>query len=318
MRARSRDPAGRGLDARRNRARVEADVGNAVDHPSPRPACHPISCRSLYQAHRLPELGCERRCCGYDADLHLVGQGPAGRVVGLLRRSVGALTQVGIRLHAQQLPRQLGELLVHRNHPGSPWIIDPVERDIHRQLPDPYAVERQPPQQLNGCHWIALLLWNEVRVGRRVFIFADRVAARLVAVVEQVLLVLRRVVQNRYRSGEHVLHRISQSPPAARPGTRVQRFGAQVAAVLRKVADRVEVWRCVAVQRRLRPKRHDVLQHREVIDVAGIPRVEARAHVGGADLAVCLQRLCDRHPDGVDLTGHQGRDLRRDRLCERR
>ena len=161
-----------------------------------------------------------------------------------------------------------------------------------------------------------MLLWNEVRVRRRVFIFADRVAARLVAVVEQVLLVLRRVVQNRDRSGDHVLHRIPQSPPAARPGTRVQRFGAQVAAVLRKVADRVEVWRRVAVQRRLRPKRHDVLQHREVIDVAGIPRVEARAHVGGADLAVCLQRLCDRHPDGVDLTGHQGRDLRRDRLRE--
>ncbi len=97
-----------------------------------------------------------------------------------------------------------------------------------------------------------------------------------------------------------------------------KRLGPQVAILRREILDRVEVRCRVPIERRFRPERVDVHEHRHVVDVAGIPGVESRAHVRGPRHVVRLEFLRDRHADGVDLARHQRRHFGRDRLGERR
>ena len=69
---------------------------------------------------------------------------------------------------------------------------------------------------------------------------------------------------------------------------------------------------------RLGPEGGDVLERRGVVDVAGIPRVVAGAHVSGANLAFRIELARDRHADHVQLARHDVGGVQGDRLGERR
>ena len=53
----------------------------------------------------------------HDAHAHLEGQRPAGRIVRLLRRTLGVLAQIGIVLGLEQVAHELRELLIHGYDP---------------------------------------------------------------------------------------------------------------------------------------------------------------------------------------------------------
>ena len=187
------------------------------------------------------------------------------------------------------------------------------------ELRDAHAAEGEPAQQLHRRDRVALVLRHDVGVGRAVCGTRGWCRGRPGSGCRAARpCSLRRVVEHRDRRGHHVRHGVAEAPPAARPGARVERLGPQVLHVAREVRQRVVVRRRVAVERRLGPERGDVLEHRHVVDVARIPRVEARAHVRRADLAVLLERLRDRHADGVHLAPHERRRVAADRLGEGR
>ena len=226
------------------------------------------------------------------------------------------LTQVGIGLRLQELPHQLRELLVHRDHPGATRPPHAVDRRVALELVYPHAIERETTQELDGVPDISLVLRDHVRVRRIGGVLRDRVPPRLITIPEQILPISHGVFEHRHRSGEHVVHRVLEPPPTPRPRTRVERLGAQGAILGGEVAQRVEVRCRVAVERRLGPEGGDVLEHRQVVHVARVPGVEAGAHMRGAGFPFGLELLGDQHPDGVHLARHQRVHPQADRLGE--
>ena len=160
------------------------------------------------------------------------------------------------------------------------------------QLRDAHAAEREPAQQLDGGDRIALLLRDEIRVRRLLRAERDLIAPGLVAVEQQRLLVLRRVLDAPTAMPFPCSQprRAAATSPAA-TGSNRGSAAAGRACSAGKSSMRVFVRRRVLVERRLGPERRDVLEVRRVVDVAGIPRVEAGAHVRGADLPALLQAL---------------------------
>ena len=75
--------------------------------------------RAAQRPQRGPRVGRERRRRRRHLHAHLIRQRPAGRVVGLLERTIRRLAQLRILLHLEHLARGLGELLIHRDHPGA-------------------------------------------------------------------------------------------------------------------------------------------------------------------------------------------------------
>ena len=308
-------PDGRNHTCRRG-ARVETGVGNAVEGGAL--ARVPGDGRTLDALHRPAHVVIERASCLDHADAEQVRQRPAGNVVGLVGRTLGKLSEVRVILDREELADEVGEGLIHGDDPGAVLVADPVVHDAGRQLVYLDAIEGEPPEHLHRRHRIALLLGDEETVGRLLPELLDDVASCLVAVVEDVVLVLGCEIEHRERRRQHVVDRIGQMPPAAGPGAGVERLGPQVAAARRKVLHRVQAGRTPVRQRGLGEERRHVVEVVGVVQEAGVPVVEARPHVRSAHLAALLERLCHRHAHQVDGPPHQRMYVARDRLGERR
>ena len=320
-RTRFADAPGRRHDRRRDRIRVEPDPRDAIERGGivfPGYVRHRFRFEFDGRAepfHGRPRVGAEQRRDRNDLDAHREGQRPTRGVVRLVERAVRRFANLRVLLDVEHFARQRREFLVGGNDPGACRVTRVLDRRRRRELRDADASERQAPQQLDRGHRIALLLRNHVRVRRFTAALEDLIAAGLVAIEEERVLVSRRVVEHGQRGGMHVLDRVAQPPGAAQPGAGVQRLWA---AHIRR-----DLIGCRGSRRRARalcfgPERRDVLEHRQVVDIARIPRVVARTHVRRADLAALLQPLRDRHPDHVHFARQQVRRMGRDRLRERR
>ena len=195
---------------------------------------------------------------------------------------------------------------------------DAIDGDRARELPNADAVEGQSAQHLDRRYGVALVLGDEVRVGRSRPVLLDDSSRRLEAVEEDVVFVLRRHIEHRNRSGQHVVDGVLDTPPTARPRARIKRLGPKFALASRKVVDRIEVRRGVAVQARLGQERRDVVEIIGVVQKSWIPVVEAAPHVHGTLLSTLLERLSHRHPDQIDRAPHEWMHVRADGLRERR
>src|SRR5262249_29725056 len=151
--------------------------------------------------------------CG-DPDAHLQRQRPARDVVRPLRRTAGILAQVGVLLYVKNFSSQCREFLVCRHHPRARWTGHIGEAERRGGLPDAHAAEREPPQQLDGRDGVTLVLRDEVRIRWVPPAAKDLVAARLIAIEQQRLLVSGGEFENRYRRGLHIVDRVAQPPPS--------------------------------------------------------------------------------------------------------
>ncbi len=124
-------------------------------------------------------------------------------------------------------------------------------------------------------------------------------------------------VEYRHRGAQHVAHRISQPPPAALPGARVEDLAAQTLPLPRKIVDRVEVRRGVRVERCLGKEGNRIAEDVGEIEEARIPVVEAHAvHRARHSVLVQVGRHVD--PQYVEPARHQRVYVARDRFRERR
>ncbi len=147
----------------------------------------------------------ERRGHGVHLHAHLVGQRPAGDVVGPLRER-------GIDLRLEQLLHQPGERLVHQDHPGVR-----LGRLMHFD-----ALQHQLFHQQRGGGRVVLLARNLVGEGRLLLEFLDGVARRAVLVVSHLLAILHRQVEHRHVGLVHVPAGVGQAPPSALPRAGVE------------------------------------------------------------------------------------------------
>ena len=325
VRPRAGHPSRRRHDGRSVRIRVEADPRHAVERRG-------ILRRSGVVGYRFP-LGIRRWAQQFQTRAHLVGQRRGGcddahahlkwqrpprRIVRTMGRTTRVLAHVRIVLHVEHLAGHRRELLIRRHDPRARRKRLAAHHRRRRQLRDAHATKGEPPQQLHGRDRITLLLRDEVSKRRFASTAGNLIATGHVAIEEQRLPVLRRVFEHGQRCRVHVGDRVSKPPPAGTPRARVEALRPEVTKALGEVGDRVLARRRILEERRLGPERRHILEVRRVVDVAGIPRVERRPHVRGADLSALLEALRDSHADHVDLARHQKRRVAADRLRERR
>ncbi len=247
----------------------------------------------------------------------MVRKSPSGHVIRLVRRSFGKLPEVRIVLHREQLPDEVAVGLIHGDDPGLCGNGTSLELDVLPKLVYQDTVEGQAAQEFHGCHRVALVLRYEVGVRRSFSIRRNDVSPRLIAIIQDVRLVLRRHIEHRDARRQHVVHGVTQPPPTAGPRTRVQGLGAEIARTFREVTYGIEVRGRVAIEACLREERGNVVEVIGVVHEPRVPVVETGAHVHGALLTTFLQRLGHRHADQVHRSPHEGVDELGDGFGER-
>ena len=132
-------------------------------------------------------------------------------------------------LRLEELADELRVFLIHRNDPRALRIRGAVVGHVAIELLHANAHERHAPQQLDRRDGIVLVLRNDVRVRRARSELLNRVARRLIAIVQQLRLELRGVVERREIRDDHVVHRVAKPPFALGPRAGVERRRTQLA-----------------------------------------------------------------------------------------
>ena len=159
-----------GHDGRGDGVTVEADARRGVERGRVVhigvPFEHGAACSQ--RCHRAPHVLPQRRGSLDHVHPHQVRQRPARHVVRLVRRPLRVLAQVRVVLHGEELAHEVGEGLVHRDHPRPGRVGEPVVRDRLVQLMHLDPVVGEAAQHLDRRYRIVLLLRHEIGVRRTV------------------------------------------------------------------------------------------------------------------------------------------------------
>ena len=161
--------------------------------------------------------------------MHLERERPAGGII----RQVVAHVRILLRFH--QFTHQRRKLLVEGHDPGAGRIRDAVVRGRRAKLHNANAQEREPSQQLDRRRVVALLLRHDPGVRPGGTMGGDRVTARLVPVVQQLLAEPRRIPEGGDRRRDHVIHLVPERPAPLLPRAVVHRCRQQRAIVRREL-----------------------------------------------------------------------------------
>ena len=138
-------------------------------------------------------------------DAHLIRQRPAGDVVGRLGRATRTRADVGVALRLEQVLRERPERLVEPHDPAAGVIDLPVRRERRVGAVDLDAAAHQGLDEQRGRRQVVLLRRDDVGNRRLRLPLLNLPRADLVDAVEERLAVLRRDVEHRERSGQHVI-----------------------------------------------------------------------------------------------------------------
>ncbi len=267
-------------------------------------------------AHR-PRRHRDRGCDLVDAHAHLHRQGPSRDVVRPVRGTARIEPQVRIALREQQVPQIGAKRLRAANHVGAGVVRPPVGLEGVERLLDLHAAAAQCVDHRHGRRRIPLRRRDDERLRAAGL---HLIPAHLVDVVQPFLAAPAREIDHGHRGGEHVLAAVALCPPAAAIGRRVEH-----ARLAGRQACREGARERARVVRRGRGRGVRGLGE----DADHVVEVGRRAHAAvppgvelqsrhRADLAFLLEPSRDRVSDGVDAAHDQRRDVRVDRVLERR